>query len=287
MRITKTVRTSAIALLCLAIVSAAHAGTEERTLFVQPAAAAASQDVGNWGVTANGSGTHFGFTVPADAVGISSVVVVTIGKATKEYTFDQSLSVANDGDPQDAVEIDILGTAANSVIGIVDELDVTGIFGTATAGDYLSLSFSAAPATAIHVVGLRFGYQVASTVGPPGDPGPPGPPGPTGPTGPAGGLTPATKLIVQCVGVATATSSGPAPEFTCPCPPGYLVLTGGVICREGTAIRSSRPTVALDGWLGSCEAPCLPNNLESSECPAVPPDELTAACVVGPPPPPS
>lgn len=132
------------------------------SVWIAPAKSAATQTVGNWAVTPNGSQTYFSFGVPNDFDPGQpfSATLVLIGRQDKAFTLEVGRSVAADMDAQDVDTASAMLAPPDAVEDEVQEIDVSVVLPAAPEGgtDYLTIGIEATPATAVHIVGLRFDY---------------------------------------------------------------------------------------------------------------------------------
>lgn len=146
----------AILALVVAVAAVPAAGDE---LWVAPGEKN-DHEVGDWGVTNTGE-AHFVFGVPDDLAQLDGVVVVLLGKKNTDLTYDLALSIAQDGQAQDAFTASADGLPLTLFKDQITEVDVTGLFPAALAAgdDNVALSFSTQPNGQAHVAGLKVTYQ--------------------------------------------------------------------------------------------------------------------------------
>ena len=112
----------------------------------------------DYALTPNGK-ANFSFSIPEELEALVSAEVVLLGKKDRTLDWEASLSVSEDGSPQDLYTAS--GSGAVAVLdGFISEVDVTSLFPAALEGgvDVAGLRFDLHPPGHVQIVGLRLIY---------------------------------------------------------------------------------------------------------------------------------
>jgi len=206
-----------------------------------------------WPATQNGA-VRLAWAIPASLQafqGAKLLLIPSTSSPTPVLTFYLCPAAANQN-----ISANCAGPFAKSFTSTANqlvEIDISGPVGAhlGTPGaSYLSVLAFTSPTTATdHIVGLRFAYAGAGSVGPQGPPGPPGPPGSIGPQGPPGQTgPPGTQTLFG-----TNTNQA-VPGYGQTCTLGEILLTAGAVANGVPAngqLLQIRDNTALFSLLGT------------------------------------
>ena len=120
----------------------------------------ATGTVGNWDIVAinNAQAVHFNFQIPEDFEFLDAINIIIIPDASETIQWDINVSVAAAGE---AYNNDDRATADATLAvtqNLITELDISGDFGSLSAGDYIAVDFQS-DINDLRVVGLEFDFN--------------------------------------------------------------------------------------------------------------------------------